>query len=134
MSIYVVEPVITDNMLIATFEYLCICEVKKRLGMSPAMHEGCQDGYAMCLSHLLGESDEDVVERAFDREKTYLHVIERIVNEKLASFIESTKGRFSGESLFDISVLEQINESTREAVDEYHQEHPGEFSEAIRCI
>lgn len=133
MPIYILQPNMTEEMLLTIFEYLCICEVKKQIGMSPEGFEGSQNGYVMCLSHLFGECSEDEMEWAFEEEKTYLHVVERIINTKLSELVETLKSKIDSD-FPNIATYDAINESSRNAVREYHAEHPGELGAAIKYL
>lgn len=139
MSVYIIAPLITDEMVRKVYCFLCICEVKKQIGMSPDLYEGTQDGYMMCLVHLFGQCDEKEAEQAFDEGKSYYSVIERILNEKLGELVRSLKTKdermiFGNYDKYTIGILEIINESCRNAVDEYFTAYPEEMRASLKYL
>lgn len=106
MSVYIIEPSLTEELICSIFTSLVLWETKKLIGLDIELQEGCQTGYIECLADLLGESDDFDIELAFDKGETWLQVVASITeDEELSCLVqqlnENAASMGLGESDFD---------------------------------
>lgn len=122
------EPALTDEIIVGIFEYLCACEIRKLLKILPNNQEGQQDGYVMCLTDLFGSVDEDIAESMYQRGKTYIHVIDRIMDT-----MKNHVNKWKNEPM-SVDSFTRIKEVSDNAVREYFVHNSKEMIEAIKFL
>lgn len=130
MSIYILEPTITQEILAQFFERLCIAEVRKLVGHSPDFEEGFQNGYVYCMIDLFGEAEEKDNQAAYDKQESYLHIIEKIIAEHLSDLVQEIQEQ--GEVGLD--ELTRIEIEVSNAVRSYMKKNPNAAYIAVRAI
>ena len=135
MSVYILEPVMTGEMVVKVFEHMVICEMKKIVGYMPQMQDGQQDGYLRCLIDLFGpEGFEKSLEIAFEKGKPYLSIVDDIVETHLQGCLqtiieESNKENRAVGSMKDVRCIES---AAAQAAIEYFRNHHQEMMEAVK--
>lgn len=142
MPIYIVKPEFTGEIIIRVFEHMVMCEVMKVFGHMPQMHNGLQDGYFKCLVDLFAEepSAADIsaglgIQRIGEQKgKTYLKLVDEIIEAKLQSTIEHLAKVCNDERRDFGSLMDQlrVEGDTRRAVREYYDHHAAEMWAALR--
>lgn len=129
MSVYILEPVLTDEMLRTIFSKLTFYEVFRDIGMNSEGYEGMQTGYIDCLIDMFGESDEDTVENAFDEGKSWVQVVERITEHpRIVKMKERDPNQIA------IEDFESLRAEIEQIVHDYLDEHIEDARIAIRSI
>ena len=120
MAVYILEPWLADDFIIAVFTNLVQWEVKKVIGLDVELQEGCQTGYIACLADLFGEASDDEVNLAFDNGETWLQVVDTIMKEnKLVHLIEAKTNRLSDSGGLDIYDFDNIRNTCYIVVNEF---------------
>lgn len=137
MSVYIIEPVFTDEMVIRVFEHMVLCETTKILGHMPQLQDGQQDGYFKCLFDLFGQANQscdEALEAAFEKGKSYLEVVDAIVETELKSTIEALLQKCNEEGREFGSLKDQIRleQDTVQAVRNYFVDHADAMRESVR--
>ena len=121
MSVQIMKPAFTNAHVRKVFVHLVTCEVFKAThGIE--MEEGKQDGYMLCLEDLFGESGDESVDRAYEEQKDWIHIVERIATEKLSGFE------------FDSDCPDECMKKIEAAVEEYLLDHMDEAYAALQVI
>lgn len=134
MSVYILEPLMTEDMVIRIFEHMVICEMRKILGYLPQMQDGQQDGYLKCLIDLFGSQGfEKTLEIAYDKGKPYLSIVDDIVDTHLQECLEFIIDESNAEQR-DVGSLEdlrRIDAASGRAVLKYFHNHKREMIDAV---
>ena len=146
MSAIIIDPVLTDEIIVRIFEHLCLCELRKILSgagvakayiqISPLHQEGLQDGYITCLSDLFGAVDDSISESMHQREKTYLHVVDQIMDaaydevEELKDDMEHSPEN----KTFGVNDLGRIEKISVSAVRSYFTKNKQDMVDAIKFL
>lgn len=131
MSVYLLEPKLTDEMVIDVFEQLCISEVRKLIGYLPEMQEGFQHGYISCLTDFLGRASDEENQRAYDKGESYVHVVTKIVSEHLSGLVNELQEIHSANELIDLS---EIDSEVSKAVRTYLSSNAETARSAIKSM
>ena len=139
MSIYVLQPWITDELVVKIFEHFCNCEIKKIFGCGPQNQNGQQDGYFKCLFDFFGppgKTLEDTLDDAFYKGKSYINVMDNLIDTELSEDVERILETCNNEGR-DVGSLEDIIEietSVKRAVKDYYRKNPDAMREALKFM
>ncbi|KKM73860.1 hypothetical protein LCGC14_1406230 [marine sediment metagenome] len=126
------------DIIVKIFKHLCLCELRKNLGIYSQNQEGLQDGYIMCLTDLFGAVDDEISESMFQREKTYIHVTDHIINEvyEIEEFKDELEAELKKErrSLGAVKDLDRLEQISKSAVKSYFLQNKQEMLEAIKFL
>ncbi len=137
MPIYIVKPVLTDEIIIRIYEHMVMCEMMKIFGHMPQLHDGLQDGYFKCLIDLFADepsSAEEIQMIGRQKGKSYLKVVDDIIESRMRSTIDfllkvcNDERRDFG-SLID---LLRVEGETRRAVKEFFDSNAGDMRLTLR--
>lgn len=120
MPVQILKPAFTNAHVRKVFIHLVTCEVFKATHGAD-VEEGKQDGYMMCLSDLFGESGDESVDLAYEEQKDWIHIVERITKERLSGFE------------FDSDFPESMKKIDV-AVEEYLLDHMDEAYAALQLV
>jgi len=137
MPVYIVKPVLTDDIIIRIYEHMVMCEIMKIFGHMPQHHDGLQDGYFKCLVDLFADepnTSAEIQHVGHRKGKTYLRLVDEIIEAKLQPTIEyflqvcSEEGRDFG------SLMDQlrVEGDTRKAVREFFDIHARDMRATLR--
>lgn len=124
MSIYIIEPVFTDEMVIRIFKHM-------------ELQDGQQDGYFRCLFDLFGkdsQSHDEAMEQVFKKGRSYLEIVDTIVEAELQPTIEFILNVCNMEKRDFGSLADQIKleTDTGQAVNSFFIQHAKAMREAVR--
>lgn len=125
----VITPSMTDQIVLSTFCYLVDAELRKRMQGSLDFRFGCQEGFIAALIMLFGEGDEITAEQAFDKEESWIHLTERIVDEKLEAWATACHETNDTEAQVD---YEAMQEGVKNAVNEFAMQDPDLLRNALK--
>lgn len=130
MTDSIILPSLTNDMVLAVFRYLVDAELRKRVPSQTDFRFGCQEGMIASLSIMFGNADDLVVEMSYDKQETWLHITERIVEEKLQNWGESID-LINDEPDQSID-YEQLMKDVDEAVNQFALENPTLMIDALK--
>lgn len=126
MSILIIKPGFTRGHVKRIFEHLVTCEVLKTSGLDEELLEGKQEGYMLCLNDLFGQSDEDILEQSYSTHKSWIHIVERIVENDLTDLVIKNQ-----KDPFDFG---DVHEKVSTAVETFLLKNMQEAMESLQSI
>lgn len=130
MSVYLLEPPLTNETIVTIFERLVSAETRKLLGYLPQMQEGFQTGYIFCLTDFFGSAPDETNQQAYENGQSYIHVIEEIVNTYLTDLLAAIKSK----NKIELEDFEKIDREVVLAVASYLRERPVVARTAIQSL
>lgn len=132
MSDSIILPSLSNDMVLSVFKYLVDAELRKRLSSGTDFRFGCQEGVVAGIGIMFGNADL-TSEQSYDRQKSWLQLSERIVDEKLTAWAEKIDG-YSEDPDLNIDFNQMIADID-EAVNDFALEHPTLLYDALnKCL
>lgn len=113
MSIYFLSPSFTEEITNKIFRQLCNSEIKKQLDFMPECQDSFQTGYMECLVDLFGAANDDDVIKTLEEEKSWLNVLNEIMESDSVRKFLSDNTSISDENIW------LIDDVSTEAVTKY---------------
>jgi hypothetical protein len=130
MSDSIILPSLTNDMVLSVFKYLIDSELRKRIPGQVDFRFGCQEGIIAALVIMFGNADDVVVQISYDRNETWLQIVERIVEEKLQSWGE-TLDLLNDDPDQEVD-FEKMTEAVEKAVNQFALENPTLMIDALK--
>ena len=131
MSVYLIKPSYTKEMLITIFAHLCCAEVRKLINFEFSARDGFQNGYVICLTDIFGSASEELNEQIFDAGNSYLNVIDNIVKFGLQKTIDSLRKEETEPSMNDLIMIDAL---VAGVVTQYVNDNLEEVTTAIKNL
>jgi hypothetical protein len=133
MSDNIVLPSLSNDMVLTIFKYLVDAELRKHLHGNVDFRAGCQEGVVAALAIMFGTADDITAERTYEKQESWLHISERIVDEKLSAWAEELD-RYSEDPDANID-FQQMIDDVDDAVNEFALENPTLLFDALnKCL
>lgn len=126
----VITPSMTDQIVLSAFQYLVNAELRKRTQGALDFRFGCQEGSVAALIMLFGEGDEVTAKQAFDRGESWIHLTERIVEEKLKVWATACQ-KMNGTEETEVD-YEAMQEAVKQAVNSFAMQEPDLLRNALK--
>jgi len=130
MSDTIILPSLTNEMILSVFKYLVDAELRKKAPGAIDFRFGCQEGIIAAVVLMFGEADDETAQLAYDKNETWLHVTERIVDEKLRVWSDVID-QLNVDRNADID-YEAMIEAVNEAVNNFALENPTLLIDALK--
>lgn len=128
MSSIIIEPQLTDQIVLEVFKLLVQFEVRKHLPSQGNFRHGQQEGVVAAIAMLFGDNNNADAEEAFDSGRTWLHVKGEIIEDtKLRNWILL----FESEGAHDWDD-EELQQDVENAVNNYALRNPKKIGDALR--
>ena len=126
----VILPSMTEQMILAAFNHLVECELRKNINGQTEFWFGNQEGLIASFIIMFGQGEESTVERAYNAGRSWLHLTERIVKENLKDWVTGLAELDRGDEV-DFKAMQ---EAVDKAVNDYALQHPRDMSDALRNL
>lgn len=127
----IILPSLSNDIVLSIFKYLVDAELRKRINGSMDFRFGCQEGIIVGIGIMFGNADDLTSELSYERQETWLHMSERIVDEKLTVWADEMDNCTEGPD--DIDFAQMIVDVSK-AVDEFALEHPILLFDALKNL
>lgn len=121
----VLIPSMTTQIVLSAFEYLVNMELLKGTQSSFEFRNGCQEGMIATLILMFGSASDEAAEEAYEKQETWMHLSQRIVDEKLNHWTQVIANNEDySPDVMDFEV--------KNAVQEFAKEHPTLLINALK--
>lgn len=124
----IILPSLTNQMVLGIFKYLVDAELRKKIAGCLDFRFGCQEGMIVTLSLMFGDVDDQTAELAYEKQKSWLQITEKIVEAKLSDWARKLEN-LDNDS--DTTELDGLNEAVEQAVEDYALQHPTALTDAL---
>lgn len=123
----VILPSLTDQMVLGVFKYLVEAELRKHIDGQSDFRSGCQEGMVASMVLMFGETDDLTAEIAYDKGKTWLHIVGEIQGN-LQTWTDALEVAPDHTGIN----FEDLRDAVDKAVNDYALKHPKKLGDALR--
>jgi len=130
MTTMEVIPSVTTAEILELFRYLVDAELRKSIGDTGLLREGCQEGYITSMIHRYGSATDEDFERAYNNKETWSYMVRQIIDNHLSGWLSIFEKL---DNVGDVD-LEKFDKAVEEAVSLFELQHPGKLRNSLKYL